>query len=45
MSSLTYPVGPDEIGAADEPSRRDNAFANVMEIMRSSLCLLTVLLK
>lgn len=41
MSSLTYPVG-SEIGAA---SGRDNAFANVMEIMRSSLCLLTVLLK
>lgn len=38
MSFLTYPVGRGEIGAAgDGSSRRDNAFANVMEIMRSSL--------
>lgn len=45
MSSLTYPVGRGEIGTRDGPSGRDNACANVMEIMRSSLCLLTVLLK
>lgn len=42
MSSLTYPVGRGEIGARAGPSGRDNAFANVMEIVRSSLYLLTV---